>query len=290
MNSSFMKMFTNNSPRRTYIEEEFENTLMKIYDGGFKRRIITDQASWKEVILVSKRCRGWAGTEDCNSEEEEFNNNWDAIGPCMIGFGHIGPDKEDPRVERRFRINHNENYWLKVRDKHRNYGRAPFFKPRTTQEEFYSKTLEGLTAAIGSARKLRNLDVGVRFDDGVIPCFIIDPVNYALASLNKAWQAVNDTIEVLDYDKDKLKYKVERKNQIEEERRTKPRQDMAGTRDRLRSLARSTHEQTKNVGQYMERSKEWLVADDWKFAKGTIEDARRNIACLQQDPIPFFSV
>ena len=45
MNSSFMKMFTNNSPRRTYIEEEFENTLMKIYDGGFKRRIITDQAA-----------------------------------------------------------------------------------------------------------------------------------------------------------------------------------------------------------------------------------------------------
>ena len=51
----------------------------------------------------------------------------------------------------------------------------------------------------------------VSFNDGVIPGFIIDPVNYALASLNKAWQAVNDTIEVLDYDKDKLKYKVERK-------------------------------------------------------------------------------
>ena len=99
MNSSFMKMFTNNSPRRTYIEEEFENTLMKIYDGGFKRRIITDQAAWKEVILGSKRCRGRAGTEDCNSEEEELNNNWDAIGPRMINFGNIGPDKEDRRVE-----------------------------------------------------------------------------------------------------------------------------------------------------------------------------------------------
>ena len=71
--------------------------------------------------------------------------------------------------------------------------------------------------------------VDVRFDDGVIPGFIIDPVNYTLASLNKARQAVNDTMEVLDYDKDKLKYKVERKKQSEEERRTEPRPDMAET-------------------------------------------------------------
>ena len=91
-----------------------------------------------------------------------------------------------------------------MRDKHRNYGGAPFFKPRTTQEEFYSKTLEGLTAAIGSARKLRNLAVDVRFDDGVTPGFIIDPINYALESLNKARHAVHDTIEVLNYDRDKL--------------------------------------------------------------------------------------
>ena len=83
-----------------------------------------------------------------------------------------------------------------MRDKHRNYGRVPFFKfkPRTMQEEFYSKTLEGLTAAIGSARKLRNLAVDVRFDDGLIPGFIINPVNYALESLNKARHAVYETI------------------------------------------------------------------------------------------------
>ena len=62
-----------------------------------------------------------------------------------------------------------------------------------------------------------------RFDDGVIPGFIIDPVNYALVSLNKARQVVNDTMEVLDYDKDKLTYKVERKKQNKEERRAKPR-------------------------------------------------------------------
>ena len=121
---------------------------MKIYDGGFKRRIITDQAAWNNIILGSKRHRGWAETEDCNSEEEELNNNWNAIGPRMINFGHIGPDKEDCRVECKFRIDHKENHWIKVRNKHRNYGRAPFFKPRTTQEELYSKTLlEGLTAA-----------------------------------------------------------------------------------------------------------------------------------------------
>ena len=55
----------------------------------------------------------------------------------MIDFGHIGPDKEDRRVERRFRIDHKENHSLKVRDKHRKYDRAPFLEPRTTQEEFY---------------------------------------------------------------------------------------------------------------------------------------------------------
>ena len=37
--------------------------------------------------------------EDYNSEEEKLNNNWEAIGPRMIDFGHIGPDKEDLRVE-----------------------------------------------------------------------------------------------------------------------------------------------------------------------------------------------
>ena len=89
---------------------------------------------------------------------------------------------------------HKENHWIKVRDKHRNYGRAHFFKPKTTQEEFYSKTLEGLTAAIDSARKLRDLAIDVRFDDGVTPGFIIDPVNYALESLNKARHTVHDTI------------------------------------------------------------------------------------------------
>ena len=38
-------------------------------------------------------------TEDYNPEEEELNNNSEAIGPRMIDFGHIGPDKEDLRVE-----------------------------------------------------------------------------------------------------------------------------------------------------------------------------------------------
>ena len=57
------------------LEEEFEDTLMRIHGDGFKRRIITDQAEWKNAILRSKRCRGWVETEDCNSEEEELLNN-----------------------------------------------------------------------------------------------------------------------------------------------------------------------------------------------------------------------
>ena len=152
-------------------EEEFEDTLMKIHDGGFKRRIITDQAAWKNVILRSKRRRGWLETEDYHLEEEELNNNWDAIGPRIINFGHIGLDKKDCCVVCEIRIERKENHWIKVRDKYRNYNRAPFFKPKTTQKDFYSKALEGLTAAIGLARKLRNLAVDIRFDDGVIPGF-----------------------------------------------------------------------------------------------------------------------
>ena len=81
------------------LEEEFEDTLMRIHGGGFKRRIITDQAEWGNIILRSKRCRGWIEAEDYNSDEEELNNNWEAIGPCMIYFGHIGQDKEDLCVE-----------------------------------------------------------------------------------------------------------------------------------------------------------------------------------------------
>ena len=81
------------------LEEEFEDTLMRIHDGGLKRRIITDHAEWENIILRSKRRRGWVEAEDYNSEEGELNNNWEAIGPHMIDFGHIGPDDGDPCVE-----------------------------------------------------------------------------------------------------------------------------------------------------------------------------------------------
>ena len=73
-------------------------------------------------------------TEDYNSEEEKLNNNWNEIGPCMIDFGHIGPDKENLRVECEFRIGRKENHWIKVRDSYRNYNRAPFFEPKMAQK------------------------------------------------------------------------------------------------------------------------------------------------------------
>ena len=173
--------------------------------------IISDQAEWKDVILKSKRRKGWVETEDCNSDKEELNNNWNAVGPCMIDFGHTGPDKEDRRVKCEFRFGRTEDRWIKVRDSYRNYNRAPFFKPKTIQQEFHLKVLEGLTVVIDSARKLWHLAVDIWFDDGVIPGFIFDPVNYALEALNKARYAVRETIEVLNYKKDKLQYKVKRK-------------------------------------------------------------------------------
>ena len=36
----------------------------------------------------------------------------------------------------------------------------------------------------------------------------------------------------------------------------------------------------------MDESKEWLVADDWKLARGTIEEARRNLTRLQHNLTP----
>ena len=92
--------------------------------------------------------------------------------------------------------------------------------------------LEGLTVAIGSARKLCHLAVDIRFEDGVIPGFIVNPVNYALEALNKARYAVRETIEVLNYNEGKLQCKVGRKKQSAEEQRLKPRSDMVEIRER----------------------------------------------------------
>ena len=44
----------------------------------------------------------WEEAEEYNSDEEELNNKWEAIGPWMKDFGDIGPDKEDWRVECQF--------------------------------------------------------------------------------------------------------------------------------------------------------------------------------------------
>ena len=72
----------------------------------------------------------------------------------MIDFGHIGPDKEDLRVECKCRNEGTEHNWVRERDGYRKYDRPPFLKPEATQQEFYSEGLKGLAIAIISARKL----------------------------------------------------------------------------------------------------------------------------------------
>ena len=69
--------------------EELEDTLIQIHGGGFKRRIITDQTEWGNIILRSKCHRGWVEAEDYNSEEEELNNNWEAI--CRAAYNRFWP-------------------------------------------------------------------------------------------------------------------------------------------------------------------------------------------------------
>ena len=137
--------------------------------------------------------------EDYNLEEKELNNNWEAIGSRMTDFGHIGPDKEDLRDEYKCRHGGTEHHWVRVRDHYRNYDRPPFLKPETTQLEFYSEGLKGPAIAISSARKLWYLAVSIRFQDGVIPGFILDPADYVLMAFNQARDAVRGTIEVFSY-------------------------------------------------------------------------------------------
>ena len=87
-------------------------------------------------------------TEDYNLVEEELNNNWNAIGPRMIAFGHIGSDKEDRRVECEFRLGRKETHWIKVRDNYKNYNRAPFFKPKNGTARILLKSARRATAGL----------------------------------------------------------------------------------------------------------------------------------------------
>ena len=86
----------------------------------------------------------------------------------MIDFGHIGQDKEDRRAKCEYRLGRTEHHRIKVRENYRNYDRGPFLKPKTTQQEFYSEVLQGLTIAIESAMKLWYLAADIRFQDEVI--------------------------------------------------------------------------------------------------------------------------
>ena len=105
------------------MEEGFDDTLIieRIHCGGFKRRIITNHKEWGNIILRSKRRQGWVEAEYCNSKEEELNNNWEAIGPRMTDFCHLGPDKEDCHVEYKYRNEGTEHNWVRERDSYRKY-------------------------------------------------------------------------------------------------------------------------------------------------------------------------
>ena len=95
--------------------------------------------------------------EGYNSKEEELINNWEAIGPHMTAFAHIGLDKEDLRVECKCRNKCTEHNWVRERNSYRKHDRPPFLKPETTQKEFYSEGLKGQATAIISVRKLWDL-------------------------------------------------------------------------------------------------------------------------------------
>ena len=79
---------------------------------------------------------------------------------------------------------------------------------------------------------------------------------------------------------------MERKKQSAEERRSEPRSDMVGIRERLPNLAHDVHDQTKTVEQNTKKNKEWLVFDDWKSVRGNIDEARENLTRLQYNLTP----
>ena len=77
---------------------------------------------------------------------------------------------------------------------------------------------------------------------------------------NQAKNDVQDTIETLSYDKNKLQHKVERAEPSAEERRSAPHSDVTGVMAQLTDLVQATHKLTKPMAQYMEKSKEWLTS------------------------------
>ena len=94
-----------------------------------------------------KKNQGVEEGEYYDSSEEEYNENYQAVGLCRNDFGHIGPDKADLRFEYHYGEDGKEGDIVGVREDFRNYGRPPFFLPETPQQEFYSKTLTGLRVA-----------------------------------------------------------------------------------------------------------------------------------------------
>ena len=206
----------------------------------------------------------------------------------MKHFCHISPDKEDLRVECKYRNEGTEHDWARKRDGYRHYDRAPFLKPETIQQGFYSEVLKGLSTACSSARKLWRLASSMRFQDGRILGFIHDLAHYTSMVLNQARNGARNTIEVLSYDRNKLQHKVKRAEPTVEERRSEHRSDMLGIMAQLMDLAQATHKVTKTMARYMEKIKGWLVSRDWSFARYHMRQTGENLTRLQYNLKPSY--
>ena len=101
-----------------------------------------------------ERDQGWGEREDCDSLEEEYTGDCEAVGPCQNDFGHIGPDTADLRFEYRYGEDGKEGDIVGIREEFRKYERSPFFLPETTNQEFYSETLTRRLTAKYQAKTL----------------------------------------------------------------------------------------------------------------------------------------
>ena len=211
--------------------------------------------------------------------EEEYNCHKREVGPCRKDFGHIGPDREDLRFEYHYGEGGMEHSVVRKRRKFKKYERLPFFLPETTQQGLYSETLTGLLTSKHKATAMWRNVKDLRFWDGRNPGFMTDPVRVVCAAIKQVIARAHNTIDKLKYDIEDLDIRDVAMNPRALERLIKPKSDMAKTEiiTQLSHLALTTRYQVIKMAQYIEKSTEWLIVNDWKLVSRKTKDTIKTL-------------
>ena len=100
--------------------------LALIVDRGYYRETVYYWADWDDVMFKFLKDWGVEEEEYYDSSEEEYNDDYEAVGPCRNDFGHVGPDKADLQFEYHYGEDSKEGDIVGVREDFRNCGMPPF--------------------------------------------------------------------------------------------------------------------------------------------------------------------